>query len=72
MSKIKSVVFTITKEEIEDVNNELIELNLLNAKTKLTAIQIRNVLSCVECDEFLARDIRNSIKESIHYVLNDS
>jgi hypothetical protein len=70
MRKIKPTTFNITKEEIEDAVDEMIQEKLLRDKTKLSRKQIVEVLSYVECDEFLAKDIRNSIRNSIQGVLN--
>jgi hypothetical protein len=70
MRKINPTTFNITKEEIEDTVDEMIEEKLLEAKTKLNRRQIVDVLSCVECDEFLAKDIRASIRGSIQEVLD--
>jgi hypothetical protein len=71
MCKINPTTFNITKEEIEDTVDEMIQEKLLKVKTKLSGKQIVEVLSYVECDEFLAKDIRNSIRNSIQEVLND-
>ena len=54
----------------EDMIDEMIQEKLLRDKTKLSRKQIVEVLSYVECDEFLAKDIRNSIRNSIQGVLN--
>jgi len=70
MRKIEPTTFNITKEEIEDMIDEMIQEKLLRDKTKLSRKQIVEVLSYVECDEFLAKDIRNSIRNSIQGVLN--
>jgi hypothetical protein len=71
MQKIKPTTFNITKEEIEDVVDEMIKEKILKSKTKLSRKQIVDVLSGVECDEFLANDIQRSIRNYIQDVLND-
>ena len=68
MNKIKPTVFRITKEEIEDLFFEMRESGRFKDNSKLTDEQIVDILSCVECDEFLAKDIRLSIKGSIEEV----
>jgi hypothetical protein len=69
MHKINPTTFNISKEEVEDTVDEMIEEKLLEGKIKLNRKQIVEVLSCVECDEFLAKDIRKSIRGSISEVL---
>lgn len=69
MSKIKPTIFTITKEEVEEIFKGIVEERILNANLKLNKEQIVNVLESVECDEFLAKDIHMSIKSSIVEVL---
>ena len=71
MQKIKPTVFRITKEEIEDIFNEMIEEERLEGNIKLNRNQLINVLACVKGDEFLAKDIRTSIRGSIFDVLED-
>lgn len=58
-------IFTITKEEILSHLEELKEVGKVNGNKKLTRIEIKEVLDSVEGDELLARDIRNSIRNSI-------
>mgnify|MGYP001566627064 CR=1 FL=1 len=65
MSKIKPTIFRITKEEVEEVFEEKFDLYV-----KLTERQIQLILDCVEGDEMLAKDIRNSIIGSINEVLH--
>jgi hypothetical protein len=65
MRKIEPTTFNITKEEIEDTVDEMIEENLLESKIKLNRKQIVEVLSYVECDELLAKDIWTSIRWAI-------
>jgi len=65
MYKIKPTIFTITKEEIEETVDEMIEEKILEANLKLNREQIVNILACVEGDELLAKDIRMSIRGSI-------
>jgi hypothetical protein len=67
--QIKPIVFTITKDEIEDVFSDMNEEGILESKLQLSDNQITEVLSCVECDEFLARDINISIRSSIVEVI---
>lgn len=67
---IKPLVFTITKEEIKDNFNNMIEEGVLESKLQLSDSQITEVLSYVECDEFLARDINLSIRSSLVEVIN--
>jgi len=71
MLKIKPTIFRITKEEIEDIVDEMIEEEILEGNIKLNRNQIINVLACVEGDEFLAKDIRSSIRGSVFEVLED-
>lgn len=70
MYKIKPTIFNITKEEIEETVNEMIGDGILESNLKLNRGQIIDVLSCVEGDEFLAKDIHMSIRGSIIEVLN--
>ncbi|GEM_PF-3063472 len=70
MHKIKPTIFKITKEEVEEMIREMIEKNKLEAKSKLSKEQIIEVLACVECDEFLAKDIQTSIRGSVLEVLD--
>lgn len=70
MYKIKPTIFSISKEEIEEMVDEMIEENKLEANAKLNKEQIIEVLACVECDELLAKDIRMSIRGSILEVLS--
>ena len=65
MHKIKPTIFTITKEEIEETVDEMIEERILEANLKLNREQVVNILACVEGDELLAKDIRMSIRGSI-------
>lgn len=67
---IKSVTFNITKEEVQELFSEMIVSGIFKKNKKLSNVQIKKTLDCVECDEFLAKDIRNSIKDSILYVLS--
>ena len=69
MNKIKPTVFKITKEEIEDIFFEMVSKGNLKSNSKLTNKQIVNILGQVECDEFLVKDIRRSIKNSIEDVV---
>lgn len=69
--QIKPVVFTITKEEIKDIFDEMTEELVLESKSKLSYSQITEVLSHVECDEFLARDINLSIRSSLFEVIGN-
>lgn len=71
MNKIKPTVFSINKEEIEEMVEGMIEENKLEVNTKLNRKQIVKVLACVEGDCFLAKDIRMSIRNSILEVLNN-
>ena len=50
---------------------ELIENEQLEPKTKLNASKIRKILEYIECDEFLAKDIRSSITRSIKEALDE-
>lgn len=68
---LKPTVFTITKEEVEELFEEMEIRDELGFLKKLTDKQIEDILSCVECDEMLAKDIRNSIRGSVQYVLGD-
>jgi hypothetical protein len=65
MYKIKPTTFNITKEEVEETVNEMIEDKILEINTKLSREQIVDILTCVEGDEMLAKDIRISIRGSI-------
>jgi len=69
MRKIEPTTFNITQEEIEDTVDEMIEEKLLEGETKLSRKQIVEVLSYVECDELLAKDIRTSIRWAIQDIL---
>ncbi len=66
---IKPVTFNITKEEVQELFREMIASEIFEKNKKLSNVQIKKILECVECDEFLAEDIRNSIRSSILYVL---
>lgn len=66
---IKSVTFCITKEEIEEIFNEMISDRVLEKNQKLSEDSIINILNYVECDEFLAKDIRIAIRAAIVEVL---
>lgn len=67
--KSKSVIFNITKTEIEEIFEEMIEGKIFPNKTKLNKNQINQIMDFVECDEMLAKDIRSSIRNSIVEVL---
>ena len=71
MYKIKSTIFSISKEEIEETVDEMIQEKILSANLKLNRKQFINILACVEGDELLAKDIRMSIRGSITEVLNN-
>jgi hypothetical protein len=71
MRKIEPTTFNITQEEIEDTVDEMIEERLLKNNAKLNRKEVVEVLSCVECDELLAKDIRTSIRWAIQEVLSD-
>ena len=71
MYKIKSTIFSISKEEIEETVDEMIQEKILSANLKLNRKQVINILACVEGDELLAKDIRMSIRGSITEVLNN-
>ena len=70
MYKIKPTIFSVSKEEIEEMVNEMIKEEKLDVNSKLNREQVIKVLECVECDELLAKDIRMSIRGSIAEVLN--
>ncbi|MDD3006050.1 MAG: hypothetical protein PHX30_00490 [Candidatus Pacebacteria bacterium] len=70
MRKIKPTIFCISKEEITETVNEMIEESVLEVNLKLNKKQILEVLACVEGDSWLAKDIRMSIRGSILEVLN--
>lgn len=70
MYKIKPTIFSISKEEIQEIASEMVEEKILKTNLKLNKEQIIEVLSYVECDELLANDIRMSIKSSVVEVLN--
>ena len=72
MYKIKPTIFSITQEEIKDTVDEMIEGKILQENLKLNKKQIIDILSCVEGDEFLAKDIRTSIRGSIIEVLDSN
>lgn len=65
MHKVKSTIFNISKEEVEEIFNEMIENKRLRNNLKLNRKQIVTILDYIECDELLAKDIRISIEESI-------
>ena len=70
MHKIKSTIFIISKEEIIEIISEMIKEKLLKNNFKLNKKQIIKILSHVEGDEMLAKDIHNSIRDSICTILN--
>jgi len=70
MYKIKPTIFSISGEEIEEMVDEMIEENKLEANARLNKEQVIEVLEHVECDELLAKDIRMSIRDSILEVLS--
>ena len=63
MSKIKPLVFTITENEVRNIAREILPTN------KFSNEQVKKVLEYVECDEFLAKEIRISIVTSITEVI---
>lgn len=65
MYKIKPTIFNITEEEIRGTVDEMIAEEILETDLKLSKKQIAKILTCVECDEFLANNIRTSIRSSI-------
>ncbi len=69
MKIINPIVFTITKEEVKELFTEMVEQGILSNDMKLNSKKINSILSCVEGDKFLAKDIRSSIKGSILEVL---
>ena len=52
---MKKINFTITEDEIKDISER-----------DLSDEQIQSVLTMVECDEMLWKDIHNSIVTAIH------
>lgn len=60
---MKKITFTITEDEIREVAQD-------NSIKKLSDKQVKVILSMVECDEMLAKDINNSIIDSIRECLN--
>ena len=70
MCKINSTIFSISKEEVNEIANEMIDEEKLENNLKLNNKQIIKILTCVECDELLAKDIRMSIRSSIVEVLS--
>ena len=69
MYEIKPTIFTITKEEVEEIVQEMREDKTLGRRCELNKEQIVSVLEYVECDEMLAKDINMSIRSSICEVL---
>jgi hypothetical protein len=69
MDKIKPTIFKITEKEVKDMFFEMKESGYLNKNRTLNKKQIFAVLDYVECDEFLAKDIRRSIGNSIKNVV---
>jgi hypothetical protein len=67
--KIEPAIFTIAKEEIVEILDELINEEILEDNIKLNKKQTIEVLTYVECDEQIAKEIRLSIKSSIIEVL---
>ncbi len=63
MEKIKSIRFTITEDEVREVAKDIGVKSLL-------VEQVQSVLSMVEYDEMLAKDIRDSIRGSIEEVFD--
>ncbi|MCK5490272.1 MAG: hypothetical protein KAI67_00345 [Candidatus Pacebacteria bacterium] len=63
-------IFCISREEIKEMVDEMIEEKKLDVNLKLNREQIAEILTCIGCDELLARDIRMSIRGSIAEVLN--
>lgn len=58
------ITFTITEDEIREVV-ESMEIS----KNKLTARKIKTILNYVECDEWLWKDITNSIKLAVQEII---
>lgn len=69
---IKPTTFNITREEIEETVEEMIEEKIFGQNIKLSKEQTIKVLSYVECDEFLAKNIRTSIRDSIVHVVENN
>jgi len=62
MKQIKFTRFTITENEVREVVEEIGKHNFSDEK-------IQSILTIVECDPMLWKDIRNSIIRAIHYDL---
>ena len=60
----KPLIFEITEQEITDITEEM-----FGNKIKLNKNQIAKILACVAGDEFLAKDISDSIRASITEIL---
>lgn len=60
---MKQVKFTITEGEVKEVAESI-------GQQSLSDKQVQSVLVMVECDEMLAKDIRNSIIGSIYECIN--
>lgn len=69
MVDIIPTTFNITKEEVEEVFEEMVNKKLINAKLQLSNDQIIEILRYVEFDGFLASEVRRSIESSIMEVV---
>ena len=67
MQKIKPTVFTITEEEVRGIAAAAYPRGII-----LTNKQVKEILSCVACDEFLAKDIQSCIESLIIEVVHEN
>lgn len=72
MCKIKPTIFSIDDEEIIEIFDEMVKEGIIGTNLELNREQIVEVLTYVECDECLAKDIHISIRDSITQVLSHS